>query len=169
MTTQDQTDDKHPATHAKESTRLANAFANAGAAFLRHMGTGGALAAIPDTDPQQYVVAGTLAMIGEVLPKVESIAGQAQWISVDDDRKPEVRKPILLFVRTLTRGEDDDGRPYETEGEQVEMGEYRKMDGYDVYYFDCYTSPMSDNDWITHWMPLPKAPASSQAQASGGE
>lgn len=74
-TTQDPIDDKPPTNpRTKESTRLANAFADAGAALLAHMGTGGALAAIPYTDPQQYVVAGTLAMIGEVLPAVEAPA-----------------------------------------------------------------------------------------------
>jgi hypothetical protein len=80
------------------------------------------------------------------------------WISVDDERKPEPKKPVLLFVRTLTRGEDDEGRPYETEGAQVEMGEYRKGESAEMSYFDCYASPISDNDWITHWMPLPAAP-----------
>jgi hypothetical protein len=52
--------------HARESTRLANAMADAGAAFLAHMDVGGVIAQIPNTD--QYVVAGTLAMIAKVLP-----------------------------------------------------------------------------------------------------
>jgi hypothetical protein len=52
--------------HARESTRLANAMAEAGAAFLAHMDVGGVIAQIPNTD--QYVVAGTLAMIAKVLP-----------------------------------------------------------------------------------------------------
>jgi len=51
---------------SKEHTRLANAMAVAGAALLAHTGTAAALAAIPNTD--QYVVAGTLAMIAKVLP-----------------------------------------------------------------------------------------------------
>lgn len=49
-------------------TDLANQFAEAGAALLHHMGTAGALAAIPDTEPPQYVVAGTLDIIGKILP-----------------------------------------------------------------------------------------------------
>lgn len=53
--------------HTKR-TDLANDFAAAGAALLDYMGTDAALAAIPNTTPQQYVVAGTLAMIGKVLP-----------------------------------------------------------------------------------------------------
>jgi len=47
-------------------TDLANAFAEAGAKLLDFMGTGAALAAIPDTD--KYVVAGTLDRIRKVLP-----------------------------------------------------------------------------------------------------
>jgi len=54
--------------YAKTGTRLANELAAAGAAYLAHMRTAGGIAAIPGTDPQQYVVAGTLAMIGQVLP-----------------------------------------------------------------------------------------------------
>jgi hypothetical protein len=49
-------------------TMLANAMATAGAELLEYMGAGGALAAIPNTEPQQYVVAGTLGMIGKMLP-----------------------------------------------------------------------------------------------------
>lgn len=98
--------------------------------------------------------------------QAEDVRNQAQWISVDDERKPEERKPVLLFVRTLTRGEDDEGRPYETEGEQVEMGEYRLNNG--SPYFQCFVSPMSDNDWVTHWMPLPAAPGTSQTSEQQG-
>jgi hypothetical protein len=75
------------AEHARTGTRLANEMAAAGAALLAHMSTGGALAAIPETDPQQYVVAGTLAMIGQVLgqspapipEQVASIEGLTRW------------------------------------------------------------------------------------------
>lgn len=49
-------------------TMLANAMATAGAELLEYMNVGAALAAIPNTEPQQYVVAGTLAMIGKLLP-----------------------------------------------------------------------------------------------------
>lgn len=59
--------DEERVEHARAGSRLANELAAAGAAFLDHMRTAGGLAAIPSTDPQQYVVAGTLAMIGQVL------------------------------------------------------------------------------------------------------
>lgn len=48
---------------------LANAFATAGAELMEYMGVSSALAAIPNTEPPQYVVAGTLQMIAKVLPK----------------------------------------------------------------------------------------------------
>jgi hypothetical protein len=50
-------------------TGLANAFADAGRDLLDYMGTGSALAAIPDTDTPCYAVAGTL-------PAILSIAGK---------------------------------------------------------------------------------------------
>jgi hypothetical protein len=58
----------------KARTMLANAFATAGAELLDYMGTAAALAAIPNTDPPRYVVAGTLAMIAKVLPSAEAPA-----------------------------------------------------------------------------------------------
>jgi hypothetical protein len=89
----------------------------------------------------------------------------AEWISVDDERKPEAKKPVLLYVRTLTRGEDDEGHPLDIEGAQVEMGEYRLNGGHP--YFDCYAAPMSDSDWVTHWMELPAAPAAQAVEPAG--
>lgn len=47
---------------------LANEFAAAGAAFLDFIGAGAALAAIPDTSPQQYAAVGTLEMIRRIWP-----------------------------------------------------------------------------------------------------
>jgi hypothetical protein len=55
-----------------QRTMLANAFATAGAELLECMGTAAALAAIPNTEPPQYVVAGTLRMIGKMLPNDEA-------------------------------------------------------------------------------------------------
>jgi hypothetical protein len=56
-----------------QRTMLANAFATAGAELLEYMGVSGALAAIPNTEPPQYVVAGTLPMIAKVLPPVSAV------------------------------------------------------------------------------------------------
>jgi hypothetical protein len=52
-------------------TDLANHFAAAGAELLEFTMTAGALAAIPNTTPQQYAVAGTLETIMKVLPAAE--------------------------------------------------------------------------------------------------
>jgi len=49
-------------------TELANQMAAAGAALLDFTGTACAMAAIPDTEPQQYVAAGTPENIAAILP-----------------------------------------------------------------------------------------------------
>ena len=49
-------------------TELANQMAAAGAALLDFTGTAYAMAAIPDTEPQQYVAAGTPENIAAILP-----------------------------------------------------------------------------------------------------
>lgn len=49
-------------------TELANQMAAAGAALLDFTGTAAALAAIPDTEPQQYVAAGAPENIAAILP-----------------------------------------------------------------------------------------------------
>jgi len=54
-------------------TGLANNFAAAGADLLAYMGSAAALAAIPDTEPPRYVVAGALADIVKLLPAAEVI------------------------------------------------------------------------------------------------
>ena len=55
-------------------TELANNFAGVGAALLDLTGTAAALAAIPDTEPQQYVAAGTPENIAAILPATISPA-----------------------------------------------------------------------------------------------
>jgi hypothetical protein len=52
--------------------KLVQNVTNAAEAWLAYMCTDGAVAAIPNTDPQQYVVAGTMKMISKVLPNVEA-------------------------------------------------------------------------------------------------
>ncbi len=55
-------------------TELANQMAAAGAANLDFTGTAAVLAAIPDTEPQQYVAAGTAENIAAILPATISPA-----------------------------------------------------------------------------------------------
>lgn len=61
--------------HARR-TELANAFAAAGAELLEFMGAPGTLAAIPNTSPEQYAVAGDLAAIQALLPNRRMRHGQ---------------------------------------------------------------------------------------------
>ncbi|MFS2027110.1 hypothetical protein [Massilia sp. CT11-137] len=67
-----------------QRTMLANAFATAGAELLEYMGVSSALAAIPNTEPPQYVVAGTLQMIAKALPPVS--AAEKQTADLTDER-----------------------------------------------------------------------------------
>jgi hypothetical protein len=60
-------------------TKLLMKLAEAGRAALEFDPlAASALAAIPNTDPQQYVAAGTLKMIAKVLPSVDAPAVQAE-------------------------------------------------------------------------------------------
>ena len=70
-------------------TMLANGFATAGAELLDYMGTAAALAAIPNTEPPRYVVAGTLAMIAKVLPSADV---QAAATVLTDERIDEIAR-----------------------------------------------------------------------------
>jgi hypothetical protein len=55
-------------------TELAGYFADSGAALLAYMGSSSALAAIPDSEPPRYVVAGTPEEIVKLLPAAGAIA-----------------------------------------------------------------------------------------------
>lgn len=81
-------------------TMLANAMATAGAELLEYMGTAGALAAIPNTDPQQYVVAGTLQIIGKLLPAVDGTPAVQAQAELTDERIIEIAAENGLKVRT---------------------------------------------------------------------
>ncbi len=85
----------------------------------------------------------------------------SEWISLNDDRKPEHRRTILVSVVYVRYHENEDGSTYEEEGSEVAMGEYVGANGDIPGYFDSYSGPHGDNWWITHWMPLPK-PAGDQ-------
>lgn len=95
---------------------------------------------------------------------------QDKWINVNGERKPEPNQIILLYTFSLTHGEDDDGNYRANETEEVAMGEYRLItaNGTD-YQFDCFTFPNGDVDSISHWMPLPPAPAQLAQSADKAE
>lgn len=135
-------------------TMLANAMATAGAELLQYMKTAGALAAIPNTDPQQYVVAGTLQIIGKLLPAVEQGARAAygQWISMGD-RLPDDAQLVLIYCP------------------DPEPGMWPAQ-----WAVGSQTFESSENGWVagnevTYWMPLPQPPeaASNENSQRGSE
>jgi hypothetical protein len=83
---------------------------------------------------------------------------KAGWISVEDDRKPKGRTPILVTVDYVRYGEYEDGTSGEWRGQIVTEGEYVPQHGEVGDYFTSYSSPHGDGEAVTHWMPIP-APA----------
>lgn len=83
----------------------------------------------------------------------------SDWISVNDERRPEHRCDLLVSVKYIRRHENEDGSQNEEEGSEVAMGEYVPVCNHRALsYFDSYSSPHGDDWWITHWMPLPAPP-----------
>ncbi|MFZ3286604.1 MAG: DUF551 domain-containing protein [Telluria sp.] len=83
----------------------------------------------------------------------------AGWISVDDVKKPVGRTPILVAVSFVRYGEHDDGSPGEYHGVDVTEGEYVPGHGERECYFESFQGTHGDASHVTHWMPLPAAPA----------
>lgn len=87
----------------------------------------------------------------------------SEWISINDDVRPDSRCDILVSVKYIRHHENEDGSPNDEEGSEVAMGEYVPVcDNRNLSYFDSYSSPHGDDWWITHWMPLPSPPEDSQ-------
>lgn len=92
-------------------TELANQMAAAGAAVLDFNGTAAALAAIPDTEPQQYVAAGTPENIAAILPATicpqrrmrhgERPTEELQWEDTPAATSGDAPTDIVQDVRTL--------------------------------------------------------------------
>lgn len=82
----------------------------------------------------------------------------SDWISVSSGHKPERKMPVLVAVSFIRYIEQEDGAPGEFFGQLVTEGEYTPQKGDVPGYFESYSSPHGDNDWITHWMPLPEPP-----------
>ena len=97
----------------EKRTGLASEFAAAGAHLLDYMCTGGALAAIPNTEPQQYVVAGTLPLIAKLLPAESPIPPLTAPAPLTDERITEISRAYrnangtllmdLSFARAIER------------------------------------------------------------------
>lgn len=82
----------------------------------------------------------------------------ADWISVEDAKKPVGRTPILVAVSFVRYGEHEDGSPGAYEGVEVTEGEYVPGHGERECYFASFQGTHGDASHVTHWMPLPDAP-----------
>jgi len=65
-----------------------------------------------------------------------------KWISLKD-RMPSPRKTVFLCFQ-------QNGKHH------IEKGEY--IPGYGLQAFDLLMDPEEYQEWITHWMPIPKPP-----------
>jgi hypothetical protein len=81
-------------------TDLANQFALAGAAFLDFIGTGAALAAIPDTSPQQYAAVGTREAILRIWPD-EQAGASTPPLTAPAPLTDELRKLVNVHCNDL--------------------------------------------------------------------
>jgi hypothetical protein len=80
--------------------KLVQNVTNAAEAWLAYMCTDGAVAAIPNTDPQQYVVAGTLKMIAKVLPSDDAVPAVHAQAELTDEQILSALTSITYEVPT---------------------------------------------------------------------
>jgi hypothetical protein len=88
-------------------------------------------------------------------PKAEATTTRSVWQPIET--APRDGQMILLWVRAVRYGEDDDGRPFESDCSSVDFGQWRELPDCDGYV-EAFASPHGDAEHITHWMPLPAAP-----------
>lgn len=81
----------------------------------------------------------------------------AQWISVDDERKPKPGTVILVAVAWTRVLETDDSAQFVTEGVDVTEGEW-SPEGEHPGCFFSFQGSHGDSYGVTHWMPLPAPP-----------
>jgi hypothetical protein len=81
-----------------QRTMLANAMATAGAELREYMNVGSALAAIPNTEPPKYVVAGTLQMIAKLLPSVDAAPAVQAPSQVPAELTDELIKEMAIMA-----------------------------------------------------------------------
>jgi hypothetical protein len=89
-----------------------------------------------------------------------------QWISVDDPRRPKPREVILVAVAWMRRGEDDEGRLFETSGVDVTEGEWVGPSEHGAGYFASFQGEHGDSYGVTHWMPMPAAPGAQRPEST---
>ncbi len=83
----------------------------------------------------------------------------SEWISVEAQLKPPGRSVILVAVSFVRYGEHEDGTLDEFHGWAVTEGQYVPVHGEFGGYFESFSSPHGDREYITHWQPLPAPPS----------
>jgi hypothetical protein len=86
-------------------------------------------------------------------------AEMSEWISVEAEEKPLGRTVILVAVRYVRYYEHEDGSVGDYPGWEVTEGQYVPQHGDVGDYFESFSSPHGDHEYITHWQPLPPPPA----------
>lgn len=71
---------------------------------------------------------------------------------------PRDGRMVLLWVRAVRYGEDDDGRQFESDCSGVDFGQWCALLDDGDGYVEAFASPHGDAQHITHWMPLPETP-----------
>jgi len=73
---------------------------------------------------------------------------------------------FLCWVSAVRYGETDEGQQYQQDASQIDFCWWRPpFDGVpDSDYFDNASGQVGDSQAVTHWMPLPAAPAAQEPQ-----
>lgn len=81
-------------------------------------------------------------------------AAQQKWQPIET--APKDGSMFLVWVNATKFGEDDEGRQFEQDCSQVDFAEWR-TEG-DIGWVNYFAHPFADQEYVTHWMPLPAAP-----------
>jgi hypothetical protein len=180
-------------------TKLLMKLAEAGRAALEFDPlAASALAAIPDTNPQQYVATGTLWMIAKLLPSVDAAPAVQAPAVLTDKRIDAIAKPYAgmggvedyrSFARSIERELRAGSSDVRDKAQWISMSERRPEDTQLVLVFcpdpepgmwpaqwmaDSQTFESRENGWaamneVTYWMPLPALPAAAPAASKEGD
>ena len=85
----------------------------------------------------------------------------SEWQPIET--APRDGSMFLVWVNAVRHGEDDEGRPFQQDCSTVDFAEWRTVDDYGYPFYFGY--PHGDQEYPTHWQPLPAAPAALSQKA----